>query len=234
MQIFGRAVVALSFAVASNVHTIQTSTPAPQFDVVSIKRNLGESSNSSWIDRPDGGLRITNIPVMTLIARAYPPAIPAELIGLPEWTRTERYDVSATSVLTSATKDDRAAMLRAVLAERFKLSAHVEQREQPVFDLVFARADRRLGSSLTPTEIDCEAQLEAERAAVDRGDAPPRPSLDRKAPAPRCRLRMVDDRLEGDATIPDLATMLRAYAGRRVLDKTGLVGFYRITMTLTP
>jgi len=81
------------------------------------------------IERPDGGLRMTRVPAMVLIARAYPPAIPNQIIGLPEWAKTEYYDVAATASLSGATPKDRAAMLRTMLADRFKLTAHFEDRE---------------------------------------------------------------------------------------------------------
>jgi uncharacterized protein (TIGR03435 family) len=126
-------------------------------------------------------------------------------------------------------------MLRAMLADRFKLAVHVEKREQPVYDLVLARSDARLGPGITPTEIDCAARIAAERAAAeDARDAgtPPRAreGSDRNAPAPRCTLRVVGDRLEGDTTIANLTMMLRTFTGREVMDKTGLTGFYRVTM----
>jgi uncharacterized protein (TIGR03435 family) len=122
-------------------------------------------------------------------------------------------------------------MLRVMLAERFKLSAHVENKDQPVYDLELARDDRRLGPNVTLTEIDCEAQLEAERAAAAAQNTPPPAASDRNGPPPRCRLRVVDGRLEGDTTMAGLATALRPFAGRRVFDKTSLAGFYRVTMT---
>jgi uncharacterized protein (TIGR03435 family) len=85
---------------------------------------------------------------MTLIGRAQvPPIAPIDMVGLPECAQRDRYDVRATSPLSrSATMDERAAMLRVMLAERFKLAAQVEKREQPAFDLILARSDGRLGS----------------------------------------------------------------------------------------
>ena len=113
------------------------------------------------------------------------------------------------------------------------LLAHVENRDQPVYDLVVARDDRKIGKGLAPTEINCEAQLAAEQEAAAAKNAPlPRP--DRNGPAPRCTLRMVDGRLEGDTTMANLATVLRPFAGRPIVDKTDLVGFYRVTMLFDP
>ena len=238
-------------ASTSHVFTQDPAPPAaagPRFDVVSIKRNTTGALPSGPVERPDGGFRTINIAVSTLIARAYPPAIPIEMIGLPGWAGNERYDVSATSTLGKATPDDRIAMLRALLAERFKLAAHVENREQPVYDLVLARRDGRLGPGITALDVDCDAQVAAARAAAEAarqaGTPPPPPSRpDFKAPPPPCTLRMVaavlrgrgsagmGDLLEGETTMENLAgAILRISSGRFVVNKTGLPGSYRVRM----
>jgi uncharacterized protein (TIGR03435 family) len=225
--ILGCVVLACSGAIP----TLEAQTGA-QFDVVSIKLNTSSRPSEPPVERPDGGLRMIHVPVMTLIARAYPPAIPAEMIGLPDWARNEYYDVSATSSLSRATADDRAAMMRSMLAERFKLVVHIEQREQQTFDLVLARRDGRLGPGLTQSATECS-------------DVPPPPSPSRpdfNVPPPPCTFRMVGsmlrpgrqrqlgDVLEGDAPIARLADTLRLSAGRLVVDKTGLAGSYRVTL----
>jgi uncharacterized protein (TIGR03435 family) len=229
-----------------------TQVPAsPTFDVVSIKLNTTRNlPTGPPVERPDGGLRMTRVPVSVLIARAYPPAAPIEMVGLPDWAKTERYDVIATSTLSSATRDDRIAMLRAMLADRLKLVAHVETREQPVYDLVVARRDGRLGPGITPLDVDCDAQMAAARAAAEEarnaGTPPPTPPrADLSAPPPPCTLRTVGamlrdgrgdrmgklgDLLEGEATMATLAMALRPWAGRPVVNKTGLSGSYRVRM----
>jgi uncharacterized protein (TIGR03435 family) len=218
------------------VGVLSAQTPTGStFEVVSIKRNASGTQVFAVSDRPDGGITATNIFVGTLIARAYPPATPGEIVGLPDWAKSERYDVMTTSSLSRPTPDDRTAMLRAMLADRFKLTVHVESHSQPVYDLFVARSDGRLGAGLAATEIDCEARIAAERAAADSARAagtPPAPRQvpDLNAPAPRCALRVVNDRVEGDTPMANFAMMLRTFTGRNVVDKTGLTGFYRVTM----
>jgi uncharacterized protein (TIGR03435 family) len=203
----------------------------PTFDVVSIKRNtagIGPGTTAPPVLRPDGSLMLKNVPVTTLIARAYPGT---DIVGLPDWVRTERYDIATTSTLTTATAEDRIAMLRAMLADRFQLKVHIEQREQQVFDLVLARKDGKLGPGLTPSDVNC--------------DSPPAPSTERQdlsAPPPPCTVRMVGavlradkqgrlgDLMEGNASMDRLAEALRISAGRVVVNKTGLSGSYRIAM----
>ena len=55
-----------------------------------------------------------NVPAMTFIARAYS-AVPVDMVGLPEWARTERYDLNTTASLVKPTPEQRAAMMRAML-----------------------------------------------------------------------------------------------------------------------
>jgi uncharacterized protein (TIGR03435 family) len=228
-------------AVAPDVLTQALSALAgPIFDVVSVKRHVTppgagpvEQFNSTVRQRPDGGLTMLNIPAMTFIARAYS-AAPVDMVGLPDWARTERFDLEATASLVNPTAEQRAAMLRAVLVDRFKLVAHLENREQPVYDLVKARTDGRLGPAIKPSEADCIAKAAADRAAVEATGKPlpPPPGVfDRNAPPPPCSMRMDGDRMEGDATMENLARLLRGAASRLVVDKTGLTGSYRILLT---
>ncbi len=246
-------IVALSF-VATLPALAQSGARGPTFEVVSIKRNssvFGPGVRTNVVTwRPDGGLTMTNVAVGLIIGRAHSGTTPADIAGLPEWARNERFDVSATSSLSQATAEDRSAMLRALLADRFKLALHVEKREQQVYDLVLARADGRLGSGMKPVEIDC-ARVVAERAvaaeaALGAGTPPlPPQPVDLKAPPPQCTLRTIDERtrdfrgdgqgrlgslLEGEATLNDLALALRFTMGRLVVNKTALAGSYRMAM----
>ena len=259
MRIRLTAFTLLLTAAASTVSTqTLTPSPGPRYEVVSIKLNqasaAGRFENPTVIQRPDGGFTQTRVPIGSLIARAYPSGAPADMVGLPDWAMREYYDVSATSTLTNATAEDRIAMLRAMLADRVKLAAHFEKREQPVYDLVVARSDGKLGSGLTPIDADCAAKMAADRAAaqaaINAGTPPPRPQMpDFSVPPPPCTLRTVGlalrdkqagrpgnplrpgDLMEGEATIETLAQSLRLSTARLVVNKTGLLGSYRIAMT---
>jgi uncharacterized protein (TIGR03435 family) len=203
----------------------------PQFDVVSIKQNVGGRAGGPLNQRPDGGLTMIHVPIGLLIARAYPGHIPAEMIGLPDWAMREYYDVRTTSSLTSATADDRAAMMRSMLADRCKLVAHVEQREQDAYEIVLARKDGTLGRGLTKSDADCSQPAPA-----------PLSRPDFSAPPPPCTLRIVGaplrpsaaepgDLLEGEAPIARIGDALRPTLRRPVVDKTGLAGTYRVRLT---
>jgi len=185
---------------------------------------------------------------MNLIASAYPPAIPKDMSGLPEWARTEGYDISATSSLSHATADDRAAMLRAMLEDRFKLRAHFDRRELSSFDLVLARRDGQLGPGLTRVETDCARILAERKAAEEAGEVTtpaPGQRTDYSMPPPPCAFRTISsslrdmagdkkgaegDLLEGSGTMDSLAGMLRLPTRNLVINKTDLPGSYAVKM----
>jgi uncharacterized protein (TIGR03435 family) len=228
----------------------QSRATGTAFEVVSIKRNTapqGPANNPRLTWRPDGGLTISNFPLITIISRAYPGSIPADMVGVPAWARNDRYDVRATSSLSRATADEQTAMLRAMLRDRCKLVVHMDKHEQPTYDLVLARSDGRLRSGASLLDVDCE-RVHAERtAAVEAarlaGTPQPSPSVDLALPPPPCTLRTVNamgrdrwgdkqgrlgDLLEGEGTMDDLA---KSFAmGRLVVNKTGLPRSYRIKM----
>ena len=198
----------------------------PRFEVASLKRNTTGSSSTSMDNRPDG-LVMENGTLRNLIFNAYRPQS-TELVGAPGWL-ADRYDLIAKTTGPS-TSEQRAAMLRALLAEELQLRAHYEMREQPVFDLVFARRDRSLGAGIIRTDRDCAA------AATARDAGKPEPAL---APAsngaPPCGIRSNrGEFLAGGITMEGLARNLATRAGRVIFDRTGLAGYYQITLRFAP
>jgi len=156
-------------------------------------------------------------------------------VGLPDWASREYYEVSATASLANPTPEDRSAMIRAMLADRFKLQAHRERREVPSFDLVVVRDDGRLGPGLVKIDTDCNAVLESRRAAAEAaakagGPPPPPERFDPDKPPP-CSFVGMPNGIRAEGTIATLASMLRNSAGRVVVDKTGLSGTYRTRLT---
>jgi hypothetical protein len=194
-------VVAVVASFALTVGHAQAPAAAPTFDVVSIKLSAPETGPTFTANiltqRPDGGMTITRTRAVLLIARAYPGMVTADMVGLPDWATRDFYDVSATASLSSVTGAARLARLRAMLADRFRLVTHFERREVPSFDLAVARGDGRLGSGLTPIDLDCDAVAESRQ----RDAILPQP-VDSTA-LPPCRLRLDSSRTERDVLVID-------------------------------
>jgi uncharacterized protein (TIGR03435 family) len=214
--------------------TAQRQAPAAArhtFDAVSIRRNLTNDVGSNIMDRANG-FTMLNVPVSALVARAYSPTVPLDMVGLPRWATSDRYDITASSSLAAPTQEQRTEMLRNLLADRFKLTVHVEQKPTPAYDLVLVRADRKLGPNIQVSTIDCESPVAPTKVAPATSD----PRLSAQVPTvtarvARCMMAGDGDKIEGDTTLPALADMFVPVAGRPVVDKTGLKGSYHVVMT---
>ena len=132
----------------------QSTETRPNFEVASIKVNTTLSSNRSINFAPGGQLNCTNVPLRMLMQFAYD-VRDYQLANLPSWADTEPYDILAKPSEDAIAKDPPAnsqastAQLRlrtqALIAERFGMVLHTEEREMPVYHLVVAKSGSKLG-----------------------------------------------------------------------------------------
>jgi uncharacterized protein (TIGR03435 family) len=152
------------------------------------------------------------------------------LVGAPEWTRTERFDVNATTVIPQ-TQAQQFGLLQGLLAERFGLRVHWQKSERPVYALVFARADKRLGPALTRSQFSCKDL--ALRGELEKTPKAPSglsfcyPSI---GPGGEGKTRFV----VGGMTMPEVAAALEYVSDRIVVDHTEVGGTFDLDMTYTP
>jgi uncharacterized protein (TIGR03435 family) len=153
----------------------------------------------------------------------------SRILGGPEWIGSECYDINAKSntefrLSPNGPDPQLILMVRSLLQERFKLRTHGETRELPVYELVLARPDRRLGPEMRTPAADCDA-------AIAAGIPPPR----QPGEPPPCGLMGGPARtIAGGATMQQLAGNLSNRVERLVVDKTGLAGRFAFTLTWTP
>src|SRR6185312_15780460 len=115
---------------------VSQTSPTARFDAASIRLHPGEIPGVTFSTEP-GRLIVVNNPVTNLIGNAY--GIHGKnLIGGPEWIRSDRYDMEATAAGAS-TEKQMMQMLQVLLADRFRLQVHTEQREEPIYHLVVAK-----------------------------------------------------------------------------------------------
>ena len=214
-----------------------TSASGPRFEVASVRPNESGDPHGRTVVSPGGRYMAVNVTLEELTVQAYG-LQSNQLADAPGWMRAERFDVTARAdgefPTTGAVEGDGSerlqSMLQALLADRFKLVAHREIREQPIYALVLARADKALGPKMHVSMTDCDAQ----RAGRGRaGEAlPERPGITTPVP---CTLRMGHGVLVArDATVGELAVSLSRTVQRVVHDQTGLVERYDMDMTFTP
>lgn len=76
------------------------------------------------------------------------------ILGGPGWLIADRFDIVAKAE-GDAPLPERLSMVRTLLADRFKLTMHVETRELPIYTLILARSDGTPGPMLTPAAREC-------------------------------------------------------------------------------
>lgn len=223
MTITMRLTSGLIVAATAVLSAQQPVTPA--FEAVVLKRNTSGSQSMSAGSQPGGVHRMVNGTISTIFGNAYR-SESNEVKGAPDWFSTERYDLTA-RIVGNPTPDQERALWRALFAERMKLKAHHETEERPIYHLVVARADGRLGPKITQSETDCTAR----RAAQLRGETvPPLPPAQANG-LPPCSARTSGGMLT--AAGRDMAYIgrsIQGLTGRMIVDRTGLTGDYDFTL----
>lgn len=164
----------------------QASAATLQFDVASVKRSASGSDFDAIVPlgpgnvyTPTGGsFTARGIPLVVYIEFAYKitsnqgPVLEKQL---PEWVKSDRYDIDAKTDNHNATKDELRLMMRALLADRFHLVVRSETQVVPAYLLVEAKPGV-LGPKLRPHPADAPcsysfAQPGDEQSTAPRGDA---------------------------------------------------------------
>ena len=181
---------------------------------------------------------IYNRPFSTLqqlIVEAYD--LPAyRIVGGAGWTTTDRFAVLAKAD-AGVPRARMRAMVRQLLEERFQLRTHHESRELPIYNLVFSRADHRLGPGLRPAPVDCTPFRSGQRPMEE---SPTVSGVDGRVIA-RCAFTMTWDMRTGATkrnlngmTLPEFVAVLEGETSRDVHDQTGLTGVFDFDLTFVP
>ena len=213
--------------------------PLPQFEVASVKPNKSGDWRVMMSIQPGGRMTATNATLSMLIRNAYQ-LQDFQIIGGPGWMTSDHFDINAKAPDDALGDPFRAdelgqpsrgqLMLRALLAERFKLDVHTENREMPIYALNLARSDGKLGPALQRSTTDCAAAIAGARG---RGAMPP--------PGPQpggrlaCGIRIAPGNMSvGGSNLAQFANSLSMFVGRIVVDRTGLTGNFDFNLTWTP
>jgi len=221
-----QAPAATAFEVASVKPSNQTPDPTNPLSMIPM-----------MMPQPGGRFTATNTPLRLLIMAAFELQQEAQLVGGPPALLATKYDINARMADTTTIGKELPKLLQSLLADRFKLKTHTESRELPVYDLVLARSDGRLGPELKPSKSDCskpEEVLAQQGAALAKGDlsgfvGKPQPCSVATDPSGGPLNLML--RADGQE-MTQLAEILTQFTGRPVRDKTGLTGRYDFTMKL--
>jgi bla regulator protein blaR1 len=242
----GRSSVAWGIALLALLGSAATSGLArqaadgqnPSFEVASVKRNTSSSPGVRLFFQPGGRFVADNVTLQFLIAAAYGdprPLADFQIIGGAKWITADRFNVVAKAEGDPQPSNEGPppimfAMLRTMLGERFKLRVHEETREMPIYALVKARNDGKLGEHLKPSATDCAALMKS--AGRDRPPVPPSPTE-----RPACGMRVGFGNLAaGGMTVGQFAGAISRMPGinRVIVDRTGIDGPYDLDLQWTP
>lgn len=192
-----------------------SSNPSPQrsrfeaFEVATIKQSKPDEKSRFMLMQGTHRFVAKNFTLKLLIAGAYN-LNPRTISGGPGWTDAEHFDIVAiTPGDVRPDRDDQMTMLRGLLADRFKLKFHREQREFSIYELEVATGGPKLRASA---------------AAPDEPPALVSTVYPQKLVLPA-----------RNATMSDFVAMMqRAMLDRPVVDKTGLKGRYDFDLEWAP
>jgi uncharacterized protein (TIGR03435 family) len=210
-----------------------------EFEAASVKPTKPGDPNRKFL-LTKGRVEVENIPLRTLIgiSRNLFPLVAIRqgfvasehegtfehdmIAGGPKWLDTQFFDIvakadDASQYTPGFLPDQVMVMLQALLAERFKLVTHTEQRTVPVFALVVGNG----GPKLTPADPKSRSGCKPSSGEVRSGsDTIP-----------------VQIQTCHNVTMAQLAeslhAMARAFVDRAAVDMTGLKGGYDFTLTWT-
>lgn len=202
----------------------------PTFEVASVKPSPPDARRGPI---GFGGERLTvtawTLPeVMTLAYGQGLALYRFQISGGPDWLDRERFDITATIDEKSVAKAPNSTllldMLKALLAERFKLAVREETKEAPIYLLTLASRDGQLGPKLRRSTYPCP----------EPGGPPPSPDPERQK---NCMASIGYGTLTGRGMpMEQLALSIANFygIGRLVVDRTGLSGRFDMDMEWAP
>jgi uncharacterized protein (TIGR03435 family) len=209
----------------------QDSTKTPAFDVATVKPvDAGAPILMMGVMPSPNGLDAQNMTVVRLIQFAYGPKVyrtEDQVVGLPEWAKTQRYNVQAKMSEVDAAEMQKLSdeerlkrlglMMQALLAERFGLKLHKGTKRAPDYELVVAKG----GPKFKPAGEDDPGIIKGKDGQMMKGSG--FSFTTGKAVAQQM-------------TLDALASILSQSqdVGRPVMDKTGLTGKYTFTLNWMP
>lgn len=194
-------------------HTVCAQSSAQsleRFDVAIVRPSGPDSTPQMSIKTSQFIARHRTL--QTLIQLSYPELPAWRVSGAPPWATKDMWDLVAKLPPGAPTDQERLyrtieEMLRNFLVEEFKLKTHFVQKEQPVYELVIAKG----GPKLKPSEGTTAGQRPTSGGMEIRHE-----TMQELASALYC------------------VTCARQRADRPVVDKTGLDGYFDITLNWSP
>ncbi len=182
--------------------------PPPTFEVASIKPTQQSQMLSGRImvrmSTDAGRVTYSNVALRNIITTAF--RIKDHQLTAPDWVNTTRFDINA-KIPDGVNKEQVPEMLQALLAERFHLQFHKEEKTAPVYALIQAKGGIKLAK--------------ADAAAQEQKGT-------RMMMSPKGR------RMTGNITMDTFANTISNMLDRPVIDMTESKDIYDFDLEWTP
>ena len=203
---------------------------SPTFEVVSIRPSSEQVTQVSAGVRIAGSqVRLGSMSLKDYIGMAY--GVRPQQIAGPDWLGQHRFDLAAT-IPAGGSVTQMPEMMRAMLADRFKMAMHRETKEFTVYELGLTKDGPRLQPSSAPAApaenvgekppaVNVTASGSGNGVGVDLGGG--------------SSFSFGNNRLEvRKMTMFQFAEVLTRFVDRPVIDRTALTGSYDITLDIAP
>ena len=213
-----RAFAGLSFvALLTGAALAQSPNSQPSFDIADIHASA-RSANPffSGAFLRGGRYELRKATMVDLITTAYS-VDAAKVLGGPAWLETDRFDVIALTP-PSTSQETARLMLQTLLADRFKLTVHKDDKSLPTFALKAGNGKPKMKESDGSGSPGCQPVPPA---------APPQPGEVPYAVASCHNMTM-------EVFAQNLRGMAGAYVTSPVTDLTGLKGAWDFELKWTP
>jgi len=114
----------------------------PSFEAASIKPHDPKTPFSKGRILPSGGIEAAGMTVQDLLMFAYG-VLPDMIVGLPKWAQDSPFDVVAKAAHDTPPGGLR-TMLQTLLAERFQIASHREDRPMPAYVITVGKRGHQL------------------------------------------------------------------------------------------
>jgi len=202
------AIVVKHANAASSETPSKTTEPPARFDVAEVRPSKASAQREGLTALPSGEVDMIGYTLRELIVLAF--EVKGDRVaGGPRWLDSDRFDVIAKSP-DAMSPHAIAAMLKTLLADKFQLQTHTEDRPLSVFAVVMGKESPKLKNG------DGLARSECDLVVADQG---------RSYTCRNTTMAELADRL------PNVA---QAYLTLPMVDLTGLKQAYDFTLTWTP
>jgi uncharacterized protein (TIGR03435 family) len=214
-------VVMIPLASAHTTATGEQASPVgktPAYEVASVRENTNPMPRWNMYFTPDG-VHAMDVTLLYALQEAYGIYDDERWSGGPTWIKQRRFDIEAKfdgARYPKPTLEERRAMLQQLLADRFKVAAHREPKEFPLYALVVGKDGPKIAET-KPEELH-ESPVYGAMCTITRGG---RGFVEMHG----CTTAQLADALTGSG---------RNDLGRRVVDQTGLTGRYTVALQWTP